>query len=113
MTIEHPEFVASQIDVDPELKTSVQALKPGCELSLSAQDANGELTLNFGILMAGRGLPQSGSLPTSRESDLARSQTASGRRCLSVLKKMGELALVESYLFDCEHRRARKFVGFP
>ncbi len=57
MTIEHPEFVASQIDVDPELKTSVQALKPGCELSLSAQDANGELTLNFGILMAGPGAP--------------------------------------------------------
>lgn len=55
ISISHPEFVTVQVDVDPTQADFVQNLKAGCELTVSARDAQMRSTKTFGILMAGPG----------------------------------------------------------
>ncbi len=55
LSIRHPEFVSDELHIDPRDGKAIKTLKAGCELALSARDANGKAVTDFAVMMAGPG----------------------------------------------------------
>ena len=55
LSIRHPEFVSNELHMYYRDGKAIKTLKAGCELALSARDANGKAVTDFAVMMAGPG----------------------------------------------------------